>query len=80
LKLLTKKKERIKKELIESRKAYLASTDWYAARLSKRQIPIPQKIIEKDILCAQEIDDIENCETLEELNEFSLTFEKRLDK
>ena len=63
-----------KKILLNARKLWLASTDWYAARKVKRNINISEEIINKDKLAIEEIDKINQCKTLEELQQFNTNF------
>jgi hypothetical protein len=64
----------LKSELLSKRKAYFATTDWYVSRKIKRGIEIPQEILKKEELCAKEIDSINACTTLQQLEEFKNNF------
>jgi hypothetical protein len=64
----------LKEELLSKRKAYFATTDWYVARKIKRGVEIPEEILNKEILCAKEIDLIKLCKTLEELQKFDINY------
>lgn len=46
---------------------YLASNDWMAARKVKRNIEIPQDIIDKEILCVKAIDKLKASTTLKKV-------------
>ena len=67
---LSLKIENLKNELIFKRESQLASTDWYASRFIKRGVAIPQSVIDQDKQIAQEINEIEACTTLKQLEKF----------
>lgn len=48
-------------------KSYLASNDWMVARKVKRNIEIPQDIIDKEILCVKAIDKLKASTTLKKV-------------
>jgi hypothetical protein len=66
--------KKLKFDLLLSRKNWLKSSDWYAARKIKRGIEIPEEIIEKDEIAAQQMQEIEDCTTLEQLEIYSMEF------
>lgn len=67
--------ENLKNQLINSRRSYLSSTDWYV--LKEFDIPnsYPEEIRNRRIEIWQEIDEINNAQSLESLGEFDLTVE-----
>lgn len=64
-----------KEERISSRLLYLSSTDWMAAAFVKYGRQIEDGIKEKCQLARDEINAIEACLTLEELNAININFE-----
>jgi hypothetical protein len=60
--------------LISTRIFYMESTDWYASRLIKRNVAIPLEVIERNILAASEINQINAATNLIDLLEFSEEF------
>ena len=69
------KKRKKKDELKAPRLAYLHSTDWQAAAFVKYGRPLNSGLAEKCQLANDEINAIEACTTLTQLNTFSTTFE-----
>lgn len=64
----------LKSELLSKRIAYLSTTDWYVTRKIKRGVEIPQEILDKEVLCAKEIDLIKLCKTLKQLQKFDINY------
>lgn len=60
--------------LISERKLYIQSTDWYAMRLIKRNLAIPKEVIKKNILAANQIDEIIAAKNFKDLLKFSDQF------
>ena len=74
--LTTEEKKSIKRdELKAPRLAYLQSTDWQACAFIKYGRPLNSGLAEKCQLANDEINAIEACTTLTQLNTFSTTFE-----
>lgn len=72
---LSERKEQIKNQLINVRLSYLQKTDWFIAKEFDEPNSYPQEVKDKRILARQEINAIEACTTLTQLNTFSTTFE-----
>lgn len=60
--------------LISSRGKYLRSTDWYLTREQDEPNSYPSEIKAKRILARREINEIEACKTLKQLNNYQLNF------
>lgn len=69
------KKENLRKKLIDSRLNYLTFTDWYIAREIDKPNTYPTEIKNKRNLAREEINKIESCSTLTQLNQFDEVFE-----
>jgi len=54
---------------------YLSKTDWFAVRFAETQVAIPANILENRALARSLQDEIETCETLEELENININFE-----
>jgi len=67
--------EKSKSDRISTRLNYLQSTDWQAAAFIKYGRKIDDEIKEKCKLANDEINNIENIKSLEELEKFILNFE-----
>jgi hypothetical protein len=63
-----------KKELIIARSEFLSSTDWYTSREIDEPNSYPEVVKDKRILARQEINNIENCNSLLELEQYSIDF------
>lgn len=63
-------KEKLKKELIDSRLAYLNSTDWYIIREIDQPNSYPKEIKAARIRAREEINEIEACTTLKQLEKY----------
>ena len=61
-------------ELTSSRRSYLNSTDWRCLRFVDVGDTYPQSVKDKRALARQEINTIEVCATLEQLNAFNIEF------
>lgn len=64
----------LKNSLLFVRMRYLSSTDWQAAAFVKYDRPIDSGVKDKCKLANKEINEIEVCTTLEELNNYSIEF------
>jgi len=60
--------------LIYSRIAYLQNTDYKIIKQSEGVENCPQDILDKRNLAREEINKIENCKTLKQLNKYSIEF------
>lgn len=65
--------QELRNSKISTCKSYLQSTDWMACRQIKRGVAIPQEIIDKENLCAQAINDLEDLTTLEEIQNYDIS-------
>lgn len=68
-------KENLRQKLIAVRKKYLQDTDFRVLRFIDENTPYPNEVKEKRILARSEINEIELCTTLSQLDEFSEAFE-----
>lgn len=66
--------EQEKKEKIALCKSYLNKTDWYIIRLADSGDVIPDEVREKRTRARDNIDSIEACTTLDELNNINTDF------
>lgn len=69
--------EEAKKVKINQCKAYLSQTDWQIIRLSDptSSEPLKEGVAENRALARSLQDEINDCETLEELNDININFE-----
>ena len=63
-----------KNQLINVRINYLKNTDWYISREIDEPNSYPEVVKDKRILARQEINNIENCNSLLELEQYSIDF------
>lgn len=59
---------------IQNRERYLSSTDWYVSRNIEQSTPIPQVILDKRQNARDEISELRDATTYEEINHLSITF------
>ena len=72
---LDERRSALKYKLISVRKAFLSNTDWYVSREVDQPNSYRIDVKNKRILARKEINDIELCTTLAQLQQFSETFE-----
>lgn len=63
--------EFLKTQLITARQKYLKDTDWYIQREADQPNTYPENIKLQRIAARREINEIENCTTSEQLNQFN---------
>lgn len=68
--------EELRNYLISVRKSYLDSTDWYTAREIDQKGSYPEDVKENRILARQEINNIQDCNSIEQLDQFANRFDK----